>query len=120
MKTLHETYAGEVTLRPEHLPLITPDDLVKGEYSDDKGRFCYTGWLLHIFIPSSGERCFVQAYRQFRLATMDRMYAVKDKDNLDTPQARADCFNSVAQELGYEQIPTSKWNQIYPNMEMVK
>lgn len=110
MKTHHKKHSGKVKSRPESLPYITPDNLVKGEYCNREGdRFCYTGWLLHIFIPSDGRRQHVEAYKEFRLATMDKMYATVDKDNMDTPQDRADSFNDCAVELGYPQIPTSEW-----------
>ena len=113
MITEHEKYSGQVNSRPEELPLITKDDLVKGEYTDGNGKFCYTGWLLHIFIPSDGRTQYVEAYKQFRLKTMDLMYAVADKDNMDSPEARANAFNSIAKDLSYKQIPCNEWNNKY-------
>ena len=57
MITEHEKYSGQVNSRPEELPLITEDDLVKGEYTDGKGKFvirdgCYTYLFLQMAEPS--------------------------------------------------------------------
>lgn len=118
MKTNHEKYSGDVKAKPAELPYLEPSDLVKGEYTDGNGKFCYTGWLLHIFIPSDDREQYVEAYKQFRLKTMDLMYAVVDKDNMDSAQARADAFNNIAVELGYHQIPCDRWNEKYTNCKV--
>ena len=88
--------------RPATLPILTEDDFCKGKYSQNDKR-CYTARLLDIFL--SDDHPYVAAYREFRLATMDYLYKHHKDDHAATAKDRATCFNSVAQQLGYEQVP---------------
>lgn len=103
MKTEHvkDSRLPEIFERPETLPFITPNHLCKGKYGDGEGRHCYTGWLLELFL---GDTPYVEAYKEFRLKTMDLMYEVYSEDHAQTPQQRADLFNRCAKELGYKQV----------------
>lgn len=112
MNTHHVESAGPIHSRPYLLPELEAKDFVKGHYRDpdNPARFCYTGWLLHIFLPNDPHRRdYVAAYRQFRLATMDEMYAIHDKDRGDTPEERARVFREVARKLNYQTIPVLDW-----------
>ena len=106
MLTNHVDSAPTPTRRPENLPRITPEDLCKAKYRDGD-QLCYTGWLLHIFLQDDDP--FPQAYKQFRLKTMDVLYARHSDDHASDAVQRAGVFNEVAESLGYNQIPTEEW-----------
>lgn len=74
METNHRSYTRPTLPheRPSCLPLLTEDDFCKAKYSYNDQR-CYTARMLDVFLKD--ESPYVAAYREFRLASMDYMYA---------------------------------------------
>ena len=97
----HATYTQSTirtTNRPDFLPLLTEHDFVKAKYSH-KDKRCYTARLLDIFLQD--DEPYVQAYKEFRLMTMDVLYEWHSEDHATTGAERAAVFNEVARRLGY-------------------
>ena len=110
MITNHLSHANttKFTIRPPFLPRLTEDDFCKGKYSQNS-KWCYTARLLDIFL---GDTYYVEAYKEFRLASMDYLYKHHKDDHASTGRERAKAFNAIAESLGYELIPSSEF---YPD-----
>lgn len=108
MQTNHVEFTRTTTKqdRPEYLPFIAESHFCKARYSQNDQR-CYTARLLDIFLD---ERCpYIAAYKEFRLKTMDVLYRHFKDDHASNAEQRAKCFNIVAQELGYDQLPMEQY-----------
>lgn len=81
------------------VPWLSPSDFVKAKYSHGDKR-CYTARMLDVFLPINGPH-YVLAYREFRLATMDYLYANHADDHAATAEDRCKCWNTVATTLNY-------------------
>lgn len=106
MKTNHIESVKHIPRRPKSLPIIQPENLCKGQYRDGE-KLCYTGWLLELFLQDDDP--YVEAYKEFRCATMDVLYLEFDKDRAETAEQRSRVFNRVANMLGYVQLPYKEW-----------
>lgn len=93
--------------RPKYLPRLSADDFCKARYSHQDKR-CYTARLLDVFLEP--ECPYVEAYREFRLASMDYLYENHKDDHAGNGEQRSAGWNSVAERLGYELVdmPTYK------------
>lgn len=100
MLTNHVDEVTSVPRRPDALPKMTPDKLCKAKYREGD-RLCYTGWLLELFLQDDNP--YVEAYKEFRLKTMDLLYSKYSEDHASSAEQRAAVFNEVAESLGYTQ-----------------
>lgn len=103
MKTDHVSEANlpDTFPRPASVPFMRPGNLVKGKFQEGE-RKCMTGWMLDTFLPVDGTP-YVCAYREFRCKMMDVMYLNYSEDHASTPEQRSELWNTVAEELGYQQ-----------------
>lgn len=83
------------------LPLLEPEDFVKGKYSYGDKR-CFTARMMDVFLVESNP--YVAAYKEFRLAVMDYLYENHRDDHAATAEDRCKCWNEVGLSLGYELI----------------
>jgi hypothetical protein len=116
METTHLSYTRPTAFheRPK-LTRLTSADFCKAKYSH-KDQRCYTARLLDLFLNE--EKPYVAAYKEFRLATMDYLYANHNDDHASTGEERALCFNTVAETLGYNLDDEGKIKLDYSKISM--
>lgn len=94
--------------RPKFLPRLTADDFCKARYSHQDKR-CYTARMLDVFLDP--RRAYVEAYREFRLASMDYLYEVHKDDHAGNGEQRSAGWNAVAERLGYELVDMKTYRE---------
>lgn len=104
----HVTHTPATTSknRPPFIPLLTPEDFCKARYSHNDNR-CYTARMLDTFLDP--RHPFVEAYREFRLKTMDYLYEHHRDDHAKDAVSRCKGWNAVAKSLDYDQVPISEY-----------